>query len=47
MIKVKVLIATIVGEQIQVEQYDLHRYCSVWLLEKVRVLDERFLGEVS
>ena len=43
-IQVKVLIDTIVGEQIQVEQYDLHRYCSVWLLEKVRVLDERFLG---
>jgi len=43
-IKVRVLIDTIVGEQIQVEQYELHRYCSVWLLEQVRVLDERFLG---
>jgi len=43
-IKVKVWISTILGEQIQVEQYELSRYCSVWLLEKVSVIEERFLG---
>jgi len=43
-IRVKVLISTILGEQIQLEQYELSRYCSVWLLEKVSVLEERFLG---
>ncbi len=43
-IKVKVLISTILGEQIQLEQYELSRYCSVWLLEKVSVIEERFLG---
>jgi len=45
-IKVKVLISTILGEQIQFEQYELSRYCSVWLLEKVSVIEERFLGQV-
>ena len=43
-IKVKVLISTILGEQIQLERYELSRYCSVWLLENVNVLEERFLG---
>ncbi len=43
-IEVKVLISTILGEQIQFEQYELSRYCSVWLLEKVSVLEEWFLG---
>ncbi len=43
-IKVKVLISTILGEQIQLERYELSRYCSVWLLEKVSVIEERFLG---
>jgi len=43
-IEVKVLISTILGEQIQLERYELSRYCSVWLLEKVSVLEERFLG---
>ena len=43
-IQVKVWIDTIVGEQVQVEQYDLHRYCSVWLLENIRVLNEHYLG---
>jgi len=41
-IEVKVLISTIIGKQIQLEQYNLSRYCSVWLLEKVGVLEERF-----
>ncbi len=43
-IKVKVLISTILGEQIQFEQYELSRYCSTWLVEKVSVIEERFLG---
>ncbi len=43
-IEVKVLISTILGEQIQLERYELTRFCSVWLLEKVSVLEERFLG---
>ena len=43
-IRVKVLISTILGEQIQLERYELSRYCSVWLLEKVSVIEERFLG---
>ena len=43
-IKVKVWISTILGEQIQLERYELSRYCSVWLLEKVSVIEERFLG---
>jgi len=43
-IEVKVLISTVIGEQIQLERYELSRYCSVWLLEKVRVLEERFFG---
>ena len=45
LIEVKVWISTVVGEQIQREQYDLRRYCSVWLLEKVSVREERFLGQ--
>ena len=43
-IEMKVLISTILGEQIQLERYELSRYCSVWLLEKVNVVEERFLG---
>ena len=43
-IEVKVLISTVISEQIQFKRYDLGRYCSVWLLEKVSVLEERFLG---
>ncbi len=43
-IKVKVLISTILGEQIQLERYELSRYCSVWLLEEVSVLEARSLG---
>jgi len=43
-IEVKVLISTVISEQIQFKRYDLGRYCSVWLLEKVSVLEEWFLG---
>jgi len=43
-IKVKVWISTILGEQIQLERYELSRYCSTWLVEKVSVIEERFLG---
>jgi len=44
-ITVKVWMSTILGEQIQFERYELSRYCSVWLLEKVSVIEERFLGQ--
>ena len=44
-IEVKVFISTILGEQIQLERYELSRYCSVWLVEKVSVLEERFLEQ--
>ncbi len=43
-IEVKVLISTVISEQIQFKRYDLGRYCSAWLLEKVSVLEEWFLG---
>ena len=45
-IKVKVLLSTILGEQIQIERYELSRYCSVWLVEKSSVIEERFLGPI-
>ncbi len=45
LIDVEVWISTVIGEQIQREQYELRRYCLVWLLEKVNVREERFLEQ--
>ncbi len=46
LVMVNAHISTIVGEQMQQEQYRLLRVNGQWLIDSVKVLEEEFLGKV-
>ena len=45
-VTLKAYLSTTIGEQVQRERYTLRRINGQWLIDDVKVVAERFLGEV-
>ena len=45
-VMLKAYLSTTIGEQIQRERYTLRRMDGQWVIDDVKVVAERFLGEV-
>ncbi len=45
-VTLKVYLSTTIGDQVQRERYTLRRINGQWLIDEMKVVAERFLGEV-